>query len=281
MDAPSLLSPALVALGAQLEATAALVAEAPERRRAVFDEFVPFLEAAARAEAEPHVEALWHEARSLVYLFAYRLADQGFRALTVSAAVSAWAAKTEGLAPLRLGEVNALVLDGYAQGREDRLKSALYEALCEDLPVLRLAPGVVLACAAAKLDPEAARALADRVGRLMLRLEAKALIFDLSGLREPSEGVFLELLSVASTARMLGVTVITVGHDEGAAAARSESSIQTEHWVHARSHPEALALALGRTGQRLVEAGSLAGWIARIWPAAEPPPAAARRGVRG
>lgn len=202
------------ALRDALAATPGMASESTERLDALVAEFMPFTDAATDARGASH------EARSLAWLFAYRLGDQSLPPLAATATLLAWrdAVATDDASAIA-DEVLPLVLDGYARAREDRAKSELQRALGEALPVAEVSPGLVLAVAAGPLDPDAARALADRTGRLMLRAEARAVILDVTGLLSPDAGVVAELWAVTSSARMLGAHAMVVGDSPGLASA--------------------------------------------------------------
>lgn len=247
---------------AQLRARPGLAVEGEGRVEALVDELVPFIESAARAEANPDVPSLWQEARSLVYLFAYRLADQGYTPLALSNALMAWrdAADTDA-ARAHADEVQALLLDGFARGREDAARNALQQHLGAHLPVARLAPGVVLAVAAGPLDAEGARALADRAGRELLRDEGRAALLDLSGLDDPEPAVLAALWALTSSARMLGAAVVTVGHAARVREAIAEGTLQEQPHAVVDTLAEGAARALDLAGLHLAPAHTLRRWI--------------------
>jgi anti-anti-sigma regulatory factor len=247
---------------AQLRLQPGLAAEGAARVDALVDELVPFIESVARAEASPEVPSLWQEARSLVYLFAHRLADQGYTPLALSSALTVWRdASRRDLARPHADEVQALLLDGFARGREDATRSALQRHLGAHLPVARLVPGVVLAVAAGPLDAENARALADRAGTLLLRDEGRAAVLDLSGLDDPEPAVLAALWALVSSAQMLGAAVVTVGHAVLVRAALAEGTLHEAPHAVVDTLPEAVACALDLVGLRLAPAQTLRRWI--------------------
>lgn len=203
-----------LALRDALAATPGMASESPQRLDSLVAEFMPFTDAVAGATGASH------EARSLAWLFAYRLGDQSLPPLAATATLLAWRDVTStDTARAIADEVLPLVLDGYARAREDRAKSELQRALGEALTVAELAPGLVLAVAAGPLDADAARNLADRAGRLMLRAEARAVILDLTGLLAPDAATVAELWAVTSSARMLGAHAVVVGESPALASA--------------------------------------------------------------
>jgi len=199
------------AVRAALAASPGLGALPPEALDGVVAEFAPFLDAAGAAtDADP----LPAEARSLAYLFAWRLGEQGLPAPTSLVALLAWrdVLATE---RARRGADAALPLlvEGYTRAREDRARDEVLRQLAEALPVAELAPGVALVTAAGPLDADAARRLAERASPALLRRDARVLVLDLSGLGAPDAGVLLELWAIVESARMLGAATVVVGGD--------------------------------------------------------------------
>lgn len=191
--------------------------EEPSRVEALVEEFVPFIDAAIRAEAGDGVEGLWREARSLAWLFAYRAGDQGFAPLGVSAAVDAWreAVGTPWAAKV-YGEVHAMVLDGFSKAREDRARATLQRAFVEALPVEVVARGVVLAVAAGPLDLDAAAGLVERAGQAALKADARAVVLCVRGAEAMEPAVLSELMGLEASASMLGATLWVCGAPESA-----------------------------------------------------------------
>ena len=174
----------------------------------------PFVECASRAarDANPERTASWREARSFAWLLAYRLGDQGWAGPVVSAVAPAWRDANEaGWTRHGADEIHALMLEGFARGREDRARSEAQKALAAALPVAEIAPGVVVIIAAGQLDPDGATAFADRASAFLLRRDARAALMDIEGLVQPSAAVLAELWAVASSARMLGVRMVVSG----------------------------------------------------------------------
>lgn len=211
------------ALRQSLAAAPGMGAEASERVDQLVDEFLPFAGSVGRAEhATP-------EARSLAWLFAYRLGDQGVAALAVTAPLAAWRDTLGTVAARSVADaVLPLLLDGYARAREDRARVEVQRVLGESSLVAAVAPGVVLAVAAGPLDADAARALCDRAGQLMLRCEARAVVLDLSGLHEPDAGALVELWGVTSSARMLGAHAVVVGDGATLVAALDGAGVKAD-----------------------------------------------------
>ncbi len=224
-------------------------------------EIHPFVESAWRAERSPEDAARWSEARSLLWLFAYRMGDQRANGLIVAAAVDAWClAAVSHWVTSHQGECLGLVLDAYARGREDRVRAEALQALASALPVAAIAPGAVLAVAAGPLDPEGARSIADRASSLMLRSGARAALLDLSGLVAPTDAVVAELWHMVSAARMLGVRMVLSGEGPELTAARVGASLSDEGVYRAATLPAGVEVLLreahgGRRG--------LATWLRR------------------
>jgi anti-anti-sigma regulatory factor len=130
----------------------------------------------------------------------------------VSAVVPAWrdALGTEWARAIA-DEVHALLLEGFARGREERARTEAQKGLADALPVAEIAPGVVVIVAAGALDPDGATALADRASSFLLRRDAKAALLDIAGLVNPSGAVLAELWAIPSSARMLGVRMFVSG----------------------------------------------------------------------
>ncbi len=247
-----------------LRAGPGISAEGDDRVEALLAELSPFVEAAARAEAAPELPALWQEARSLVYLFAYRLADQGYAPMALSRALTAWRdAVGSEMARQRTDEVQALLLEGFARGREDAAQSALQQSLGVHLPVGVLAPGVLLAVAAGPLAPDGARTLADRAGRELLRRDGQAALLDLTGLERPEPAVLAELWSLVSAARMLGAAMVTVGHAETVRAGLAEGTLSDAPSAVVNDFTEGVSVALGAAGLRIGAEPGLRRWIKR------------------
>lgn len=181
---------------------------------ALLAETEPFVECAVRAlrDAEPERSSSWREARSFAWLLAYRLGDQGWPGPVVSAIVPAWrdAVGTQ-WAKAAGDELGALMLEGFARGREDRARTEAQKALAEALPVAEIAPGVVVIVAAGFLDADGAAALASRASAFLLRRDSRAALLDVEGLVQPTAAVLVELWSIASSARMLGVRMVISG----------------------------------------------------------------------
>jgi anti-anti-sigma regulatory factor len=181
---------------------------------ALMAETLPFVESAVRAgrDATPERTSSWREARSFAWLLAYRLGDQGWPGPVVSAVAPAWrdAIGTD-WGRQSADELHALLLEGYARGREERARTEAQKGLAAALPVAEIAPGVVVIIAAGPLDPDGATALADRASSFLLRRDARAALLDITGVVNPSGAVLVELWAIPSSARMLGVRMVVSG----------------------------------------------------------------------
>lgn len=205
-----------VRVRAALAAAPGLAALGPAALDDLAAELAPFIDAVARASADDPLPA---EARSLAYLFAWRLGDQGHPASAAVAALLAWrdvagTDRAQTAADLAL----PLLLDGYARAREDRAREAVLTGLAAALPVAEIAPGVVLVSAAGPLDADAARRLAERASPALLRVAARAVALDLTGLDAPDAGVVTELWAVIEAARLLGAHPVVIAPPARAAS---------------------------------------------------------------
>jgi anti-anti-sigma regulatory factor len=206
------------AVRAVLAGTPGLGSLAPDALDNLVAELAPFLDAMrAATDAVP----LPPEARSLVYLFAWRLGDQRLPAPTAVLCLLAWrdAVATE-RARRAVDAALPLLVDGYTRAREDRAREDILAQLAEALPVADLAPGVALVTAAGPLDGDAARRLAERASPALLRGNARVLVLDLQGLTAPDAGVVTELWAIVESARMLGAAAVVVGGEALDAAVR-------------------------------------------------------------
>jgi anti-anti-sigma regulatory factor len=204
----------LAAMKTRLEAVARPFGDTVRRIDALLAEATPFVESTRRALDEGPLEAslAWREARSFVWLLAYRLGDQSWPAPVAAAVVPAWRDALGVPGPqCAADELQALMTEGFARGREDRVRSESQKSLAESLPVAEVAPQVVVIVAAGPLDPDGARALADRASAFLLRRDARAVLLDLEGLLAPSPAVLVELWSMTSAARLLGVRMVVSG----------------------------------------------------------------------
>ncbi|MBI5513288.1 MAG: hypothetical protein HY909_05935 [Deltaproteobacteria bacterium] len=202
-----------------------VAAEPSARVEALVAEARPFFEAAERS-FQAREAALPGDARSLAFLFAYRLGDQGYAALAPAAALAAWRGTwTDGASRDALEEVSQLVLDGYARGREDRARAEAQKALADALPVAPVAPGVVLVIAAGPLEADGARALAERAGSVMLRADARTALLDVGGLVAPTGAALAEVWGVVAAAQMLGVRCVVSGATPALGLALDEAPV--------------------------------------------------------
>lgn len=206
------------------------------RVEALLVEAVPFVEAAERARGLSLDDGLWREARSLAFLFAYRAGDQGLAPMVLHAAAAAWRDVDDGAwARGAFDDIAPMLTEGFARGREDRVTHDQRRALGASLPVVDLGGGVALAVCAGPLDDEAARAISDRAGALMLRAGSRVVVLDVTGVVAPEPAVLAELWGVTSAARMLGAAVVIVA-TPALRALSDESGVRPEagaRWVEA------------------------------------------------
>ncbi|MDP3276566.1 MAG: hypothetical protein Q8Q09_15320 [Deltaproteobacteria bacterium] len=200
--------------GAMRQALVATFADHVEDAELVLAEIWPFVECATRAlkSSAPLQDEAWHEARSMAWLFAHRMGDQGKTASRVTAGFIVWReASGAAVAQACLDDLASLWVDGYARGREDRARAEGQRALADAAPLREVEEGVFLAIAAGPLDFEGAQRFAERVARELHRREARAVILDLGELLDATAGVLSELWAIASAARMLGSRAYVAG----------------------------------------------------------------------
>ncbi|MEZ4408861.1 MAG: hypothetical protein R3A52_20670 [Polyangiales bacterium] len=254
----------IAALRARLLGAPGMAGEPVARVEALVHEAVPFVEAAMRAEGRELDDPAWTEARSMAWLLAYRMGDQGFAPLGLAAAVQAWreALSTE-WASRACDDVQALLLDGFSRGREDRARHELQRGLAAALPVVQLGPKLVVAVAAGPLDADGAQAVAERAGQLMLRADAKAALLDLTGLADPDAAVMAELGAVANSARMLGAALVVSAPDAVAQRAKESGHFDEVEVRWAWDLGRGVEALLEVSGTTLGAAGFTA-WLQRL-----------------
>jgi anti-anti-sigma regulatory factor len=233
----------------------------------VFAEFAPFVECAHRAlrEASTPSGVSWNESRSMLWLFAHRMADHGVPAAVVVAALASWRAamqrdgeRARSLSATVVDELFSLVIDGYARGVEERERLRGQRALSAAAPVRELEPGLLLAIAAGALDAEGAQQFAERVSREVLRRDARAVVLDVSDLEEVTPAVLAELWSIASAARTLGARTFVGGVRGVVHELLQSAGIANEGEVRSTQLSDALRLA--RESLREGERPSLPWW---------------------
>lgn len=256
----------VAALRTRLLGAPGMAGEPIARIDALVHEVVPFVEAAMRAENRALDEPAWSEARSMAWLLAYRMGDQNFAPLGLVAALHAWreTVATE-WAARACDDAQALILDGYARGREDRARTELQQSLAEALPVVQLSPSAVVAVAAGPLDADSARKIAERTGQLMLRADAKAALVDLSGLIDADVSVLAELGAISTSARMLGAALVVCAPDKLVEKVKESGHFDdvVVHWAWDLGRGVLLLCEL--TGQTLGTTG-LRAWLRRLRP---------------
>lgn len=215
---PAELDATLARVRAALEGSGHLAGESPERVATLGDELKPFVEAALLCGDLPPADLLWSEARSLALLFAYRMGDQGYAPGVVSGAMLAWREAADAPAGPVLDALWALLLDGYARGREDRARVALLRAMAEAAAVVEVAPRRWLVSGVGALDIDGAREVSARAAARLLRGDAEAVLLDLATGPPGEPAPMLELLGLERDAGSLGVRFI-VALSEGSRVA--------------------------------------------------------------
>ncbi len=249
-----------------------------ERYVHVLTEWMPFAECAVRAESElralgalqthhsqPIAEALgslgvWKEARSMAWLFAHRMGDQEVSILHLTRLLQAWRATcTPEVGQRVYDEVLALLLDGYTQGRVERVKSEVQRSYGENAIVRELFAGTVLVVLAGPLECDAVRLVVDRASRELLKRDARALIVDIEQLQMPTHAVLAELWALLPGARTLGTKVFIAGVQGAVQELMSSARLSDEGEHRCVSLAEALRLLGAKERQR-----SPVGWL-KFW----------------
>lgn len=237
----------LDAVRADLERAAHVAGEDPAAFRAVAEELRPFVDAAARC-VDPRDEAAGRELRSVAWLLAYRVGDQGLTGLTLEALLRAWRTHGPTGGDVVLDGVRDLFTDGFARGREDRARQALLRALAGAVPLVPLGPRAFMLVLCDPLDAAGADAVAERVGASLLREGARSVLVHLHGLRDPGLDVLAPLWTLASSARMLGCACVFSGAREVLLRALDEGALSREPVTHIDEVAEAVRETLARAG---------------------------------
>lgn len=191
-----------------------LAGESEERVATLGDELRPFIEAALLCAGLPSSDVRWSEARSLALLFAYRLGDQGYAPGVVSGAMLSWRDAVGDAAETVLDGLWALLLDGYARGREDRARAALLKTVAAAAAVLEVSPKRWLVSGVGALDTEGAREVSARAASRLLRGDAEAVLLDLATGPAAEPSALLELVGLERDAHSLGVRFVVALSDE-------------------------------------------------------------------
>ena len=259
----------LAAMQGRLEAAARPFRETAKRIETLMAEATPFVESAVRAAREGPLDrsVSWRDARSFAWLLAYRLGDQGWPAPVTAAIVPAWrdAAGGGDWVNGAADEVATLLLEGYARGREDRARTDAQRGLADALPVTEIAPQVVLIVAAGALDPDGARALADRASSFLLRRDAKAALLDVEGVVAPTAAVLAELWSIPSAARMLGVRMVVSGVNGVVGEAVRTSNLHDEGERRVPTMAAGVEVLLRDAGIALGGGSGFGAWVRRLF----------------
>jgi len=230
-----------------LERAARVAGEDPSAFRAVAEELRPFVEAASRC-ADPRDEAAARELRSVAWLLAYRVGDQGLTGLTLESLLRAWRTRGPTGAEVVLEGVRDLFTDGFARGREDRARQALLRALAGAVPLIPLGPRAFMVVLCDPLDAAGADAVAERVGATLLREGARSVMVHLHALRDPGLDVLAPLWNLASNARMLGCACVFSGAREVLTRAIAEGALTREPVTHVDDAAEAVRETLASAG---------------------------------
>jgi rsbT antagonist protein RsbS len=213
-DRTDTLDPVRAAIRAEVTRACRPFADLAGREADIAAELDPFVECAARAEhaQDPARGLAWREARSMAWLFAHRMGDQRVPAAVISAGFLAWRDASAGeWAREAADELMALVVEGYARGREEHAALEGQKALADAAPLRELEPGCLYAIAAGPLDPDGAQRFAERVSRDILRRDARVVVLDVGELEPVTAAVLAELWAIASAGRTLGARVIVAG----------------------------------------------------------------------
>lgn len=237
----------LAAVRADLERAARVAGEDPEAFRAVAEELRPFVDAAARC-ADPRDDAAARELRSVAWLLAYRVGDQGLTGLTLESLLRAWRAHGPLGAEGVLEGVRDLFTDGFARGREDRARQSLLRSLAGAVPLVPLGPKAFMVVVCDPLDASGADAVAERVGASLLREGARSVLVHLHALKDPGLDVLAPLWTLASSARMLGCACVFSGAREELLRALEEGALPREPATHVDDVAEAVRETLARAG---------------------------------
>jgi len=255
------------ALRVKLEHSLRPFVDANRKLDTLMAEIAPFVEGTrvALADAAPSESDAWREARSFAWLLAYRLGDQGWSASVAAAVVPAWresfhASWTASVAD----EVYALMVEGYARGREDRARTEAQKGLANALPIAEVAPRVVVIVAAGALDPDGARVLSDRASAFMLRRDAKAALLDIEGLIAPTAAVLSELWAIPSAARMLGVRMVVSGVAGVVTESLNVSSVSDEGELRVPTLSKGVETLLREAGTALEGTRGFGAWLRRM-----------------
>lgn len=215
---PEELDATLARVRTALASSSALAGEEPERVATLGDELRPFIESALRCAGLPPSDVRWSEARSLALLFAYRMGDQGYAPAVVSGAMLAWREAAGEDAGTVLDGLWALLLDGYARGREDCARAALLRSVAASAAVVEVAPRRWLVSGVGALDIEGAREVSARTASRLLRGDAEAVLLDLATGPAAEPSALLELVGLERDATSLGVRFLVALSDESRAA---------------------------------------------------------------
>jgi hypothetical protein len=146
-----------------------------------------------------------------------------------------------------LTALQALSLEGYVAGREERLVEEAARAAMEATPIVEVAPRCIAAFFAGLHEPEALGEIVERLGSLALRTDAAAVVVDVSRLLDPTPERAAEVLGADAAARMLGATCVFAGIGPWLEAAR-RTGVDERLIVSEPDFPSALKRALAAAG---------------------------------
>lgn len=175
-------------------------------------EVKPVLEALAEVAAAPEPHPQLHEAYALLTLLAHRA---GLLGATPSAAMGLASAIVASLqaggvpvSPAFQRELGMVVVEGYSQGRDERVTRELKQAARAGQVCVRLAPGCHAAFLSGPLEPEALEEVLDGLARELLRDDARSCLLDVSRLTSEPESAARLVINFAHMARSLGARVL-------------------------------------------------------------------------
>lgn len=210
------------------------------------------------AEADPHERARvldHHEGLAMVTLLGRRAGMLGATPTAALGLVRALFASFEEVGcpvPAELyDDLVALCMEGFVAGREERLLDRTETVASEAQPIVRIADRVLLLFLCGTHPAERIEQVVDRFGRVMLQLEARAGLVDLSRLSDPTPDRAAEVFAAHSAARMLGADCIFTGVSDAWLGAAKEGRVDTELLAIEPSFEDALRRALAIGGWEL------------------------------
>ncbi|MEZ4254442.1 MAG: hypothetical protein R3A78_01810 [Polyangiales bacterium] len=145
-------------------------------------------------------------------------------------------------------ELESMALEGFLAGREERAEDEHKERLAGAHSVLDVAPGVLGVVLSGEMDAVRIASIVDRLGREMLRRNARACVVDLSGLVGETPDRASEVFNADVAARMLGAKCVFAGVSPAWLEAAREGRVTLEVLRMAPTFEAALAMALDGAG---------------------------------